>query len=49
LSTADKTAKAIEDGTKIVAKLGGLMGALGSLLDGDDEYGPVSDLNTTTN
>jgi hypothetical protein len=32
----DKTIKAIDDGTKIVAKLGSLMGALGNLL-GDDE------------
>jgi len=33
----DKTIKAIDDGTKIVAKLGGLMGALGNLLGDDDQ------------
>jgi hypothetical protein len=33
----DKTMKAIDDGTKVVAKLGGLMGALGTLLGDDDQ------------
>jgi hypothetical protein len=33
----DKTIKAIDDGTKIVARLGGLMGALANLLGDDDQ------------
>jgi hypothetical protein len=34
-NAADKTIKAIDDGIKVIEKLGGFMGSLGNLL-GDD-------------
>ncbi|KAN0116683.1 hypothetical protein V8E51_002660 [Hyaloscypha variabilis] len=46
LSGADKAIKAIDDGTKIIQKVGGLMNALGSLFGDDDDKSKVP--NTTT-